>query len=38
MADKIIKKNVRRKTYVERETMVPGAGNIILNGKDLEKL
>ena len=37
MADNIIQSTGRRKTSVARVTMVPGSGNIIVNGKDLDQ-
>ena len=37
MADNIIQSTGRRKTSVARVTMVPGSGNIIGNGKDLDQ-
>ena len=37
MADNIIHSTGRRKTSVARVTMVPGSGNIIVNGKDLDQ-
>ena len=37
MAGNIIQSTGRRKTSVARVTMVPGSGNIIVNGKDLDQ-
>ena len=37
MANTIIQSTGRRKTSVARVTMVPGSGNILVNGKDLDK-
>ena len=37
MAGNIIQSTVRRKTSVARVTMVPGSGNIIVNGKELDQ-
>ena len=37
MAGNIIQSTGRRKTSVARVTMVPGSGNIIVNGKELDQ-
>ena len=37
MAGNIIQSTGRRKTSVARVTMVPGSGNIVVNGKDLDQ-
>ncbi|MCW6677584.1 30S ribosomal protein S9 [Anaerococcus sp. NML200574] len=37
MAENIIQSTGRRKTSVARVTMVPGSGNILVNGRDLDE-
>nr|WP_072537939.1 30S ribosomal protein S9 [Anaerococcus mediterraneensis] len=37
MANNIIQSTGRRKTSVARVTMVPGSGNILVNGRDLDE-
>ena len=36
MADTIIQSTGRRKSAVARVTMIPGSGNIVINGRDIE--